>query len=51
MKFRTLLAGAALTFATQVSATPAMSVVTVNTEDPVAYMEWAQKNGPASRHP
>lgn len=47
MKFRTLLAGAALTFATQVSATPAMSVVTVNTEDPLAYMEWAQKNGSA----
>jgi len=46
MKYGTILAGAALTIAAQVSATPSMSVVTVNTEDPVAYLEWARKSGP-----
>ncbi len=47
MKYRAVLAGAALLFSTQTLATPAMSVVTVNTEDPVGYMAWAQKNGAA----
>ena len=47
MKYRTILAGAALTVAAQVSATPSMSVATINTEDPIAYLEWAQENGPA----
>ncbi len=47
MKYRALLAGAALGIATQASATPAMSVVTVNSEDPIAYKKWAQESGPA----
>ncbi len=47
MKYRALLAGAALGIATQASATPAMSVVTVNTQDPIAYKKWAQDSGPA----
>ena len=47
MKYRALLAGTILGFATQASATPAMSVVTVNSQDPIAYKEWAQESGPA----
>jgi hypothetical protein len=47
MKHRLLLAIAALTIASQTSARPAMSVITVNTEDPLAYVEWAKRNGPA----
>ncbi len=47
MKYRALLAGAVLTITAQASATPAMSIVTVNTEDPVGYMKWAQSSGPA----
>ena len=27
--------------------TPAMSVLTVNSKDPAAYMQWVQKSGPA----
>ncbi|MEM1112486.1 MAG: hypothetical protein AAGI11_11320 [Pseudomonadota bacterium] len=47
MKYRTLLAGAALCMASQAFATPAMTVVTVNTQDPVAYKQWAEESGPA----
>ena len=47
MKHRLLLAIAALTIVSQASARPAMSVVTVNTEDPLEYVEWAKRSGPA----
>lgn len=47
MKYRALLAAAVLGFTAQVAAKPAMSIVTINTEDPVGYMKWAQGSGPA----
>ena len=47
MRYKAVLAGAALVISAHTSATPAMSVVTINTEDPMGYMEWAQKNGSA----
>jgi hypothetical protein len=47
MKPRLLLAIAALTIAAQTSATPAMSVLTINSEDPMGYLEWAKRSGPA----
>ena len=46
MEYKTLLAAIALTITAQASATPAMSVVTINTEDPIAYQKWAMKSGP-----
>jgi len=47
MKYRVLLAGVILAISAQASATPALSIVTVNTQDPVRYTEWAQSSGPA----
>ena len=47
MMHRLLLAIASLTIAAQVSATPAMSVLTINSEDPIKYLEWAKRSGPA----
>lgn len=47
MNMKTILAAVSLTITAQVSATPAMSVLTINTQDPMAYMNWAQKSGPA----
>ena len=47
MKHRLLVAIAALVVASQAGARPAMSIVTVNTEDPLAYVEWAKSSGPA----
>jgi hypothetical protein len=47
MKYRALLMGVISCIASQASATPAMSVVTINTEDPIAYKEWAQSSGSA----
>jgi hypothetical protein len=42
-----LFASIALLTAAHVSADPAMSVVTLHTPDPMAYMDWAMKSGPA----
>lgn len=47
MNMKTILAAVSLTITAQVSATPAMSVLTINTQDRMAYMNWAQKSGPA----
>ncbi len=47
MKYKALLAAALSSIAMQASATPAMSVVTINTEDPIGYLKWAQSSGPA----
>jgi hypothetical protein len=47
MKYKFWLAAAAMTVAAQASATPAMSVLTINAKDPMGYMKWAQKSGPA----
>lgn len=43
----TLVASLALVSAAHVCADPAMSVVTVHTPDPMAYMDWAMNSGPA----
>jgi len=45
MKYIAFLAGVFFIMSTQAATRPAMSVVTVNTEDPVGYMEWAKENG------
>jgi hypothetical protein len=42
-----LITAATLAAAAHVSAGPAMSVVTVNTADPMGYMDWARSSGPA----
>jgi len=42
-----LLASVALLTAAHASADPAMSVVTLHTPDPMAYMDWAMKSGTA----
>ena len=47
MKHRLLLAIAALAIASQASARPAMSIITVQTEDPLGYVEWAKRSGAA----
>ncbi len=47
MKYKALVAAAVSLITAQASATPAMSVVTINTEDPIAYLEWARDNGRA----
>lgn len=47
MKYQALLSVIALTMTVQASATPAMSVVTINTEDPIGYMKWAMGSGRA----
>jgi hypothetical protein len=47
MKYKVLATAVALVAAAQVSARPAMSVVTVNAADPMAYLEWAKSSGPA----
>ena len=48
MKYRALLAIATLLIAAKAAATaPAMSVVTVNSEDPLGYLKWAKSSGPA----
>ncbi len=47
MKYRMLLGAAAITVAAHAGATPAMSVLTVNTSDPMGYMQWAQGSGEA----
>jgi hypothetical protein len=49
MKYQTgtTLIAAALFSAANVAADPAMSVVTVHTEDPMGYMQWASESGPA----
>lgn len=47
MIIRTLIALAALTFASQASAIRAMSVLTIHAEDPAGYVKWSQESGPA----
>jgi hypothetical protein len=47
MKHGLLLAIVALIFASQAGARPAMSIITVNAEDPLEYVEWAKRSGPA----
>ena len=47
MKVHLCLGAAVLASAAQVSANPAMSVVTVHTSDPMGYMKWAMESGPA----
>jgi hypothetical protein len=47
MKNKVLITAATLAAAAQVSAGPAMSVVTVNAADPMGYMDWAKSSGPA----
>jgi hypothetical protein len=47
MKLRLILTITVLTIASQTSANPAMSVVTVNSEDPQEYVEWAKRSGVA----
>lgn len=47
MNYKVLVASVTLISAAQVAADPAMSVVTVNTADPMAYMQWAKNSGPA----
>ena len=47
MNNKTLLAAVPLVATAHAVADPAMSVVTVNTADPMGYMQWAMASGPA----
>lgn len=47
MKTKIMLAAISLALTAQVSAAPAMSVFTINADDPMGYMKWAEKSGPA----